>query len=249
MFSPAKGFPYRRFFRRLHSKYIFDWYLEIGCREGTILSMVQGKTIGVDPHFRLSSGVLGKKPEMLLYQEESDTFFANERLERLGAKISVAFIDGMHLFEYALRDVLNTERSMAPDGVIFVHDCFPRNTKMTTRDLSSLPEIWTGDVWKLIPILQEHRPDLKLTAFDAAPTGLLAITGLDPKQSHLKIGTSLDDIVSHYQDMEIDEFGIERFFEQLPFSSALDEVRASFPIAAHLHRPELALPEASIVTP
>ncbi len=33
---------------------------------------------------------------------------------------------------------------------------------------------WTGDVWKLIPILQRYRPDLQLTLFDAPPSGLVA---------------------------------------------------------------------------
>lgn len=75
MFIPANGFPYRRFFRRLHKKHVFDWYLEIGCREGQILAEVQGKTIGVDPNFIISSDVISRKPGLFLFQDESDGFF------------------------------------------------------------------------------------------------------------------------------------------------------------------------------
>lgn len=249
MFVHADGFPYTRFFRRMHRAHIFDCYLEIGCRRGTILSMVQGKTIGVDPYFRLTTDILGRKPQLLLYQEESDAFFANNRLTDVGAELSVAFIDGMHLFEFALRDIINTERFMVADGVIFVHDCFPRNLKMTTRDLSSLPNVWTGDVWKLVPILQEFRPDLELKALDAAPTGLLAISGLKPDQKLLERGAQLDEIVERYRDMSLEDFGVQRFFELLTYSDALKEVRQGFPLVSHLNRPDLVQKAPVVVTP
>lgn len=248
MFIPARGLPYRRFFRRMHRAYVFDWYLEIGCRNGAVLSMVQGKTIGVDPNFRLMGDVFGRKPELLLYQEESDAFFSNERLKKISARLSVAFIDGMHLFEFALRDLINTERHMKSDGVIFVHDCFPRNSKMTTRDLSALPNVWTGDVWKLLPILQEFRPDLKLRAFDAAPTGLLAVSNLNPEQELLS-ATKIDEIAARYEKQTLEDFGVQRFFELLPYSSAESEARDGFDIVAHLNRPDLVLPELELVTP
>lgn len=99
-------------------------------------------------------------------------------------KLSFSFLDGMHLFEFLLRDFIAAEKASGPNGVIAMHDCCPFSHEMTTRDLDNLPQgggAWTGDVWKLIPILREYRPDLKLTVLNAAPTGLVFVSGLKPK--------------------------------------------------------------------
>ena len=45
--------------------------------------------------------------------------------------------------------------------------------------------MWSGDIWKLHSILKEVRPDLVLLPIDAGPTGLLLVTGLDPKNCTL----------------------------------------------------------------
>jgi hypothetical protein len=49
-----------------------------------------------------------------------------------------------------------------------------------TRGLSRHPLWWTGDVWKVVPILRHYRPDLHVTVFDSSPTGLAVVTGLNP---------------------------------------------------------------------
>ena len=77
----------------------------------------------------------------------------------------------MHLFEYLLRDFMNTEAASDPKGVIMMHDLVPHDLAMTTRDLSAIRGAWTGDVWKLLPILQRWRPDLTLTMLNLRPTG------------------------------------------------------------------------------
>ena len=218
MFQRANGMNYVQFLRRIHESYAFEWYIEIGCRDGRILNMAQGKTIGVDPAFRLKQSILGQKPQLHLFQETSDAFFAANRLEVLGAQPTVAFVDGMHLFEYALRDILNIEAYADPNGVIFVHDCCPFNVDMTTRDLEALPGFWTGDVWKLIPILSKYRPDLTISVLDARPTGLLAITGLKPGAAQPQI--DLFEVIDQYQDVDITEFGLEAFASEFEFTDA-----------------------------
>lgn len=247
MFKRADGISYFRFFRRLHAAHVFDWYLEIGCRNGRILDLVQGKTIGVDPVFRMEKPILGRKPALHLFQETSDAFFAAGRLEALGARPTVSFIDGMHLFEFALRDFIGVEAAADPSGVIYVHDCFPFNHQMTTRDLKNLPAIWAGDVWKLIPILQTYRPNLKLTALDAAPTGLLMIEGLDPNNSTL--ADALPQIIEAYRDLTLEGFGVEAFFGLLPYTSAAELSRNDVPSMASRARPDLALGDPALVTP
>jgi hypothetical protein len=40
--------------------------------------------------------------------------------------------------------------------------------------------MWTGDVYKVVPVLRRHRPDLILLPVGTEPTGLLLVLGLDP---------------------------------------------------------------------
>jgi hypothetical protein len=36
-----------------------------------------------------------------------------------------------------------------------IHDCCPKSYRMTTRNLEALPQgPWTGNVWKIYPILR-----------------------------------------------------------------------------------------------
>lgn len=94
-----------------------------------------------------------------------------------GTAPELAFIDGMHLFEFALRDLLHTERHMAPWGLVVIDDitpCHPVQARRRRRCGS-----WTGDVWKLLPILRAHRLDLTLLCLNTHTTGLLLIAGLD----------------------------------------------------------------------
>lgn len=219
MYVKPQGLHYRRFLAELHATSLFDWYLEVGCRSGESFAPVRSKTIAVDPFFRAEINIIGKKPALHVFQATSDDFFAGGFLLRNDIRLSLAFLDGMHLFEFLLRDFINTEARMDPKGVIMLHDCVPYGLKMTRRDLDNLPDgPWTGDVWKLIPILQKWRPDLTVTVLDCAPTGLVCISGLDPTSRVL--ADNHDRIVTEYRDMDIKAFGVERFFGSFDFTSA-----------------------------
>jgi hypothetical protein len=222
------GMPYYRFLSKLHATTLLDWYLEVGCREGLSFAPVAGKTIAVDPFFRAAINIIQQKPALHVFQTTSDDFFGSGFLARNGIRISVAFLDGMHLFEYLLRDFIQTEAASDPNGVILLHDCVPYGHAMTTRDLENLPEgSWTGDVWKLIPILQAMRPDLTVTVLDCRPTGLVCVSGLDPDSRVLR--ESYDRIVAEYRDIDIAGFGVERFFGSFTYASAKAEARDGFP--------------------
>ena len=140
MFKKPDGARYKWFIRQMHETHLFDWYLEIGCRSGDTFSPCRGKTIAVDPFFRVEQNAIGQKPELLIFQKKSDDFFATDFLEKAGIQLSLSFIDGMHLVEYALRDLINVERNSRPEGRIMLHDIIPYDLAMTSRDLDNLPK-------------------------------------------------------------------------------------------------------------
>ncbi|KAF0115235.1 MAG: hypothetical protein FD150_1143 [Rhodobacteraceae bacterium] len=229
MYLKPSGMPYYRFLRMLHEACLFDWYLEVGCRSGESFAPVRSKTIAVDPFFRADINIIGKKPALHVFQATSDDFFASGFLARNGIRLGLAFLDGMHLFEFLLRDFMNTEAAMDPKGVIMLHDCVPYGAGMTTRDLARLPKgSWTGDVWKLIPILQHWRPDLRLTVLDCRSTGLVCVSGLNPESRVLV--DSYERIVTDWVGVELAEYGTERFFGSFQMVSARTERHTGFPL-------------------
>lgn len=229
MFKQADGLSYKKFMTALHQERLFDWYLEVGCRTGRIFANARGKTIAVDPFFRAETNIIGVKPSLHVLQQTSDEFFASGFLQVLKAKLSFSFLDGMHLFEFLLRDFIGAEKASDPKGVIALHDCCPFSHEMTTRDLSNLPkQAWTGDVWKLIPILMEYRPDLKITVLDAAPTGLVLVSNLNPKSTVLE--KKYDLIVKAYAEMTLRDFGLEAFNALFDYTDTRDFIAEGFPL-------------------
>lgn len=101
---------------------LFDWYLEVGCRSGRTFGPVRGKTIAVDPYFRIETNVIGPKPALHILQQTSDDFFASGFLKAMKIKLSFSFLDGLHLFEYLLRDFMGAEANSHKNGVIAMHD-------------------------------------------------------------------------------------------------------------------------------
>lgn len=211
--------------RRLHSRLVFDWYLEVGSRTGRSVSDVRGGVICVDPFFQIERNVIGAKPAFMAFQTTSDDFFEGGTLDKLGIELGFSFLDGMHLMEFLLRDFINAERHAAAGGVIALHDCCPFNHEMTTRDVSAAPkDAWTGDVWKLIPILQSYRPDLTLTVMGCRPTGLVLVHGLDPTNTILQ--DNYAEICKTWQDMSLEAYGAGKFydlFDYVPVSQVIDQ--------------------------
>lgn len=220
MFIPATGLDYRIFLDALHDQMRFDWYLEIGSQTGRSLAKSRSPSIAVDPQFRIKFDVAGNKPHLHLFQATSDDFFAAGHLKSLKAKPGLSFLDGMHLFEYLLRDFINTEAAGTPASVIVMHDCCPFGHGMTTRNIERIPRgPWTGDVWKLIPILQEYRPDLTIQVLNCAPTGLVVVSDLKPKNRVLI--ENYDRIVERYTDLRLADHGVERFYASFAYTDAV----------------------------
>jgi hypothetical protein len=242
MFIRPEGLDYYSFLRALHQTLLFDWYMEIGCRSGASFAQVQSKTIAVDPFFQAEVNIIGKKPALHVFQTTSDDFFAQDFLGRNGIRLGVSFLDGMHLYEYLLRDFMHAEAASDPRGVILMHDCVPFDHGMTTRDLANLPRgAWTGDVWKLIPILQRWRPDLTLTILDSRPTALVAVTNLSPGNRALQEAEA--EIHAEFGAVDLETWGVERFFQSFAMVSARDCALGGF----QLFRPASIDPSRAIV--
>jgi hypothetical protein len=111
-----------------------------------------------------------------------------------GLPVELAYIDGMHQFEFALRDFMNLERYVAADSVILADDCYPLDAETATRERHT--KIWSGDVWKVILVLKQYRPDLSVHVVKVPPTGLAIIRNLNPASTVLE---------GHYQQI-VDQF-------------------------------------------
>jgi hypothetical protein len=176
-------------------------YLEIGMYTGKSLALARPETlvIGVDPEPRVWAPI---NSNAKLFFEPSDEFFARRDVRALlgGRDLDLAFIDGMHLFEFALRDFRNVERLCGPSSVVLVHDCLPPDAESTSR-VRTTQRLWTGDTWKLVPCLKELRPDLDIATVAVGPSGLTIIRNLDPGSTVLW---------DHY-DAALSRFGARQF--------------------------------------
>ncbi len=193
-YSPP-GMPYLGLLDRIHRHLLPRTYAEIGVNNGSSLTLAVPGTIcvGIDPSPDVRCPV---RRRTRVFKQSSDEFFDQHDLARLfgGLPVDLAFIDGMHHFEFALRDFMNLEKASDEEGTILIHDCLPVSEITARRDRTT--NVWSGDVWKLIVLLRQWRPDLRIEVIDVAPTGLGVIRGLDPTS------TVLDE---HY-DKIVDEY-------------------------------------------
>lgn len=179
------GDPYLVWLERLYLALAVETVLEIGVFEGESLALVQPPTvaIGVDPAPTIIHPL---KTETHIFSETSDEFFAKRRLEPLlaGRPLSISFIDGLHLFEQALKDFINLEAWSGPRSIILLHDTFPLDEATQSRTRET--QFHTGDVWKTVLCLKHYRPELDIFTIATSPSGLTAVTGLDPASHVLK---------------------------------------------------------------
>ena len=174
---------YRELLRHLKATMPVKNYLEIGIFRGETLlaDPTPDVVVGVDPGFNIVTPFTGGK-QVHFFRMPSDEFFEKRCWSRLGVgPVDLSFVDGMHWCEFALRDVLNSERVSAPDSVIVVHDIYPSNEAEAARDINH--GRWMGDVFKIIPILDKYRPDMRsIVINDLYPSGVAIYTNLAPAE-------------------------------------------------------------------
>lgn len=205
--APKPSFEMRRhdFLRALHELVLPRTYLEIGVGDGRSLALSRARSVAIDPEPRIRYPI---EAGVELVRSTSDAFFSaagalegllgpREGLESTGGRdgvprppaethaLDLAFIDGMHLVEFALRDLINVERNSTWWTVIVLDDVFPRNDAEAARARHT--EAWAGDVFRLHEILLAYRPELIRIPVDVAPTGLLVLLGGDTDSTCLTV--------------------------------------------------------------
>ncbi len=180
--------------RLIHERLRPRVYVEIGIRHGFSLGLARCDTIvGIDPQPELR---IELPKQAHIAQMTSDAFFASDGCAAiLRQPIDFAFIDGMHHFEFALRDFINIEQRASRSGVVVFDDVFPNHPIQARRQRES--GVWTGDVWKILACLRKYRHDLRLVTVDTRPTGMLIACNLDP----------LNDVLVRNYDAIVAEYG------------------------------------------
>jgi len=193
------GPSYRDILRRLHDVLRPRTYLEIGVEHGTTLAFAvhSEHVIGIDPAPAPPARVLPARARY--FQMTSDAFFlAHARSDVLPAAVDLAFIDGKHWFDYALRDFCAVEAWCAPGSTIVLHDCLPVAKAAASRQRQT--RFWVGDTWKALECLLTERPDLQVSVVPCYPSGLVVVHRLDPA-SRLLPG-KLDELIARYLPLD-----------------------------------------------
>jgi hypothetical protein len=180
--------PRHDFLHELHKLLRPATYLEIGVQTGRSLAQALPGTsvVGIDP-----APMVGAPPNGIIHAMTSDEFFETlppcfaARRGVAEVPIDLAFIDGMHLVENALRDFIGVERHARPDRrtVAVFDDVLPYSAAIAAREQP--PGDWAGDCWKIHEILRCDRLDLTTILVDVDPTGALVVLGLDPANTLL----------------------------------------------------------------
>jgi len=153
-------------------------YLELGVKDGVCFRAIEAETkVAVDPHFafRVPLGsrlrtLLGKTEGVLHFGTTSDVFF-DRHATRL-APFDVVFVDGLHTYEQAYRDVVNALGVLRPGGLVVVHDCNPQSAAAAVPSLAEAARTegfagdWNGDVYRAIVRLRTD-PRLRVDVVDA----------------------------------------------------------------------------------
>ncbi|MBA2241532.1 MAG: DUF563 domain-containing protein [Chthoniobacterales bacterium] len=192
-----------------------DLYVEIGVKYGKSMLLASCRAVGIDPVPRKKGPLPNLKAE--IHTATSDAFFANPRLHKVipPGTIDLAFIDGMHLFEFALRDFINIEKNSHSRTVVVIDDVCPRNALEAMPDW--LVQSWAGDIWKLIVCLRRFRPELEVVVTDAHPTGIALVAGLNATNTVLV--NQYSEIIEHFSEVDYCTVGDYRDYVLSKFPS------------------------------
>ena len=143
-------------------------YLEIGLYLGATFDTIRARNrVGVDPHPRFDVGRLPSGTRVFV--GTSDEFFGALPADEL---FDVVFVDGLHHFDQAYRDVVNSFNHLAPGGLLLVDDVVPFDEISAMHDWAAASErrravgdpsnSWNGDVFVTVKVLVDHHPSIRV---------------------------------------------------------------------------------------
>ena len=144
-------------------------YLEVGVASGkTLVRVGADRLIGVDP----SPEPFVRSDRCTLHQISSNDYFREMAHDE--APFSAAFVDGLHLWEACLEDILSAFEHLEPTGFVIVDDVYPpgldeavraatfEEAARIARSAGQQITSWMGDVWRAIFLLTHaHVPGLR----------------------------------------------------------------------------------------
>jgi hypothetical protein len=116
-------------------------YLELGIKKGNTIS-------SISPHAGRSIGVDINKPKKKIkgyefYEMTTDKFFEKINLGEIHLPfVNVVFIDANHNSKYVLKDFYNVLPMVKDQGIIILHDTYPKNK-------SFISDEFCGDSYKI----------------------------------------------------------------------------------------------------
>ena len=145
-------------------------YLEVGVANGGTFSRVRAaRKVAVDPAFRFDHVAAQRdNPGTEYHPVTSDDYFSS--LVGEDEQFDVIYLDGLHVFEQTLRDLMNALHHLQPRGVIVVDDTRPHTFLASLPDhdrffairdwLKVTDKRWMGDVFKLVYFVDTFLPGL-----------------------------------------------------------------------------------------
>lgn len=145
----------------------FKNYLEIGvCNpEDCFDKIICESKDGIDPGVEFT-------PNPVKYRMTSDEFFhlleSNNLDKHPDFNWDVIFIDGLHISNQVMKDIINSLNHLSWNGYILLHDCNPPTIHMAREDYKVNNEYqpWNGTVWKALYWIRSHRGDLRSCVVD-----------------------------------------------------------------------------------
>lgn len=192
----------------LHDLLKPELYLEIGVQYGLSLDLAVHSewAIGIDPN-----PLTQAKPNQTIYTMTSDHYFSQGPHDV--DQVDLAFIDGSHLFEDALRDFNNIARYCTNRSVIVFDDVLPYNQEVAARTMPPAGD-WTGDAWKVVPIIRGRLglTGTEMMLVDTFPTGTFVVWNLPIRERAgkrafdlrlVRLDLQYEDIVSEYMASDL----------------------------------------------
>jgi Glycosyltransferase 61 len=186
-------------------------YVEFNTTDGKLFSHLQCPCIGIGEHYEIKSSI---KIPLKLFRCKTIQFFEKYKLYELleNSTLSCSFIDHAHHFEDVLKNFIELEKASNNLTLVALDNVLPRSGEEASR--VRVIDRWMGDVWKIVLVLREYRPDLKIVVIDDRGTGLIFITNLDSQSTTLQ--DSLNEIIKKYIELP--------FTSRLSLENALNTV-------------------------